>query len=133
MPASDLGRRYDAARQILARRNQDHVLCFWEKLALPAQSRLLEQIEGLDFAQLDPLIRSHVLAKPDKIVPVDIAPAPFFGRISSYIGTFGLMGQFLSPIIFAPVVLLLGLNNVFLVAGAVPAIVLVLFLAAKRK
>ena len=80
MPASDLARRYQAARKILAPRKQDHILCFWGQLAPPAQSRLLEQIEGLDFAQLDPLIRSHVLAKPDKIVPADIAPAPFFPR-----------------------------------------------------
>lgn len=60
-------------------------------------------------------------------------PMSFRGRISSYLATFGYVGQFLSPIIFGPVVLSLGLNSVFLVAGGVCALLFLLFLVFMRK
>ncbi len=47
----------------------------------------------------------------------EIVDVSFRGRIISYLTTFGYVGQFLSPLVFSPVVLLLGLNSVFLVAG----------------
>ena len=51
----------------------------------------------------------------------DVVPASFRGRFSSYLGTFGFIGQFLSPIIFAPVLILVGLKGVFLVGAAIGA------------
>ncbi len=63
----------------------------------------------------------------------EIAPISFRGRIISYLGTFGFIGQFLSPIIFRPAVLLLGLNSVFLIAGGVCALLFLLFLVSVRK
>jgi ACDE family multidrug resistance protein len=51
----------------------------------------------------------------------DVVPPSFRGRFSSYLGTFGFIGQFLSPILFAPVFLLVGLKGVFLVGGGVGA------------
>ncbi len=63
----------------------------------------------------------------------ETAPVSFRGRIISYIGTFGFIGLFLSPVIFAPVVLLLGLNGVFLVAGGICAVLFLLFLVGMRK
>ncbi|MFC1863135.1 MFS transporter [Thermodesulfobacteriota bacterium] len=51
----------------------------------------------------------------------DIVPAPFRGRFSSYLGTFGFIGQFLSPILFAPVFILVGLKGVFMVGAGIGA------------
>ncbi len=80
MSTSDLAQRYSAAQKILTAHKQSHLLQFWDQLDSNARSHLLDQIEALDFDQLDPLISTHVLAKPDKIIPANIAPAPFFPR-----------------------------------------------------
>lgn len=50
-----------------------------------------------------------------------VVPPSFRGRFSSYLGTFGFIGQFLSPILFAPVLVLVGLKGVFLVGAGVGA------------
>jgi len=63
----------------------------------------------------------------------EIAPVSFRGRLMSYLGTFGFGGQFVSPIIFAPVVLSLGLGGVFLVAGGFCALLFFLFLVGMRE
>jgi MFS family permease len=63
----------------------------------------------------------------------EIVPISFRGRIVSYLGAFGFIGQFLSPVIFAPVLLSLGLNEVFLVAGGLCALLFLLFLTAMRR
>ena len=63
----------------------------------------------------------------------EIVPISFRGRIISYLITFGVIGQFLSPVLFAPVVLLLGFNGVFLVAGGICTVVFLLFLVGMRK
>ena len=52
----------------------------------------------------------------------DVVPPSFRGRFSSYLGTFGFIGQFLSPILFAPVFMLVGLKGVFLVGAGVGAV-----------
>lgn len=51
----------------------------------------------------------------------EVVPPSFRGRFSSYLGTFGFIGQFLSPILFAPVFMLAGLNGVFLVGAGIGA------------
>lgn len=62
-----------------------------------------------------------------------VVPPSFRGRFSSYLGTFGFIGQFLSPILFAPVFMLLGLKGVFLVGAGVGAIWFVLLLSGLGK
>ena len=57
----------------------------------------------------------------------DIVPVTFRGRISSYLGTSGFIGQFLSPIFFAPVLIRCGLKGVF-VAATIFAILWLLFI-----
>jgi ACDE family multidrug resistance protein len=57
----------------------------------------------------------------------------FRGRVVSYLGTFGFIGQFLSPILFGAVFLTSGLNGVFLTAGGVCVILFLLFLVGLRK
>jgi MFS family permease len=71
------------------------------------------------------MVMPAVVAWIDEIMPVS-----FRGRIVSYFGTFAFGGQFLSPIIFAPVVLLLGLSGVFMVAAIASALAFFLFLTA---
>jgi len=64
----------------------------------------------------------------------EVAPQAFRGRVSSYVGTFAFIGQFLSPVIFAPVVLIMGPGGVFLTAGAAcGALLVVLALVQKVK
>ncbi|MGB9438349.1 MAG: MFS transporter [Desulfobacterales bacterium] len=51
----------------------------------------------------------------------DIVPSSFRGRFSSYLGTFGFIGQFLSPILFAPILIMVGLKGVFVVGAGIGA------------
>jgi len=48
-----------------------------------------------------------------------VVPPSFRGRFSSYLGTFGFVGQFLSPILFAPVFILVALKGVFLTGAGI--------------
>ena len=63
----------------------------------------------------------------------EVAPPSFRGRISSYLGTFAFIGQFLSPVIFAPVVLIMGPWGVFLTAGAACGVLLVILALVRSK
>lgn len=56
----------------------------------------------------------------------------FRGRIISYLIAFGFIGQFSSTIIFGPVSLSFGLNGVFLMAGVICALLLVLSVAMRK-
>ena len=65
-----------------------------------------------------------------------VVPPSFRGRFSSYLGTFGFVGQFLSPILFAPVFLMLGFKGVFMtgaVLGAVWLVSLLVIVSRKHK
>jgi len=66
---------------------------------------------------------SQGLVMPTVMVWIgDAVPQSFRGRFSAYLGSFGFIGQFLSPILFAPVLILLGLRGVFLVGAAIGAV-----------
>ncbi|MQY68383.1 MAG: MFS transporter [Hadesarchaea archaeon] len=56
----------------------------------------------------------------------------FRGRIISYLIAFGFIGQFSSTIIFGPVSLSFGLNGVFLMAGVICALLLVISVAIRK-
>jgi MFS family permease len=65
----------------------------------------------------------------------DAVPANYRGRFSSYLGSFGFTGQFLSPILFAPVLILAGLRGVFITGAAIGAVwlmLVLLFIGSKR-
>ena len=49
----------------------------------------------------------------------EIGPPTHRGTISSYLGTFGYLGQFLSPILLAPVVMIGQPKDVFLAGGLI--------------
>jgi MFS family permease len=65
----------------------------------------------------------------------EIVPPSFRGRFSSYLGTFGFVGQFLSPILFAPVFMLVSLKGVFLTGAGVGAVwfLIILFLSGRAR
>ena len=49
----------------------------------------------------------------------DVVPVSYRGRFSSYLGIFGYMGQFLSPILLAPALIYLGIRGVFTVSASI--------------
>ncbi len=61
----------------------------------------------------------------------EVVPPSFRGRFSSYLGTFGFIGQFLSPILFAPVFIIGGIREIFFICALI-GIVWFLFLSAGR-
>ena len=62
-----------------------------------------------------------------------VVPASFRGRFSSYLGTFGFIGQFLSPIVFAPVFMKFAFKGVFMASAGVGAVWFVLLSAMAVK
>ncbi len=63
----------------------------------------------------------------------ELVPVAFLGRFSSYLGTFGFMGQFLSPIVFAPVFKTGGMTEVFAAAACVGVFWFLLLKKALKK
>ncbi len=80
---------------------------------------------------------SQGLVMPTVMVWIgDAVPPSYRGRFSSYLGTSGFIGQFLSPILFAPVFIMGGLDAVFTTGAAVSAawftLVLIFIISRKR-
>ena len=72
--------RYNQVRATLEKNDQLHLLKFYNQLAEPQQQLLLDQIEAIDFDQLNKMIADYVLQKPqvkipDQILPPEIIPA----------------------------------------------------------
>ena len=65
-----------ALKAKLASHGQDHLLKFYDQLSEPQQLALLEQIEAIDFDQLDKLIDQYVTARPDTNISGKIEPVP---------------------------------------------------------
>jgi MFS family permease len=61
-----------------------------------------------------------------------IGPPTHRGTISSYLGTFGYLGQFLSPILFAPVLMIGQPKDIFLAAGLICVLFFVVFFSVLR-
>ena len=53
------------------------------------------------------------------------APKEYKGRITSYLGTFGFLGQFSNPILFSPVNNLWGYNGIFIFSAFTSLICLI--------
>ncbi len=76
---------------------------------------------------------SQGLVMPTVMVWIgDAVPPSFRGRFSSYLGSFGFIGQFLSPILFAPVLIMVGLKGVFIVGSCIGVAWLILLLAGLK-
>jgi len=57
------------------------VLAFWDELSEVQRGALLDDIESIPWDVVDPLIETHVLAKPQRLIPESIEPAPLFPRV----------------------------------------------------
>ena len=66
--------RYDRIRDLLEKNNQLHLLDFYDQLAEPQQQLLLDQIEAIDFDNLNKMIAEYVLQKPEVKIPDEILP-----------------------------------------------------------
>ncbi|MHB1157819.1 MAG: UTP--glucose-1-phosphate uridylyltransferase [Phycisphaerales bacterium] len=75
---NDSDKRYQRVMRMLTEHGQQHVLKFYGELSEGEQSQLLEQIEAIDFGQMDRLIETYVRSKPVFEVPGGLEPAPFF-------------------------------------------------------
>ncbi|MHC4562178.1 MAG: UTP--glucose-1-phosphate uridylyltransferase [Planctomycetota bacterium] len=69
-----------AIQETLAKHNQEHLLRHWDELTPARQQTLLEQIDRIDFDEVDEWVRTCVLAEPQvrppgRIVPPEIIPA----------------------------------------------------------
>lgn len=68
--------RKDAITAKLRQHDQEHVLQFWPKLSHGERRGLLDQLEAIDFDELDRLIEQLVLNKPPPPSVENISPAP---------------------------------------------------------
>ena len=74
----DIDARVEAARRELSAHGQAHVLHFWDELTQAGKERLLAQVECVDLAWLDRVLRSHKEApnQPDEVKPYREAIMP---------------------------------------------------------
>ncbi|MBO5724619.1 MAG: UTP--glucose-1-phosphate uridylyltransferase, partial [Lentisphaeria bacterium] len=64
--------------EILVKYGQEHLLRALEQATAEQRAKLETQLSGIDFEELQSLIREYVLQKPVTEIPADLAPAPFF-------------------------------------------------------
>ena len=69
---------YEQAKSQLERHGQAHLLAHWGRLTEAQRSSLLEDISQLNFAALDTLVASQVVAEQPFVLPSGIEPAPFY-------------------------------------------------------
>lgn len=70
-----LNERYLKCRDDLESRGQTHILNCWNSLNNDSRCHLIDQIESICWATVDPLIQSHVLSKPADDVLGNLQPA----------------------------------------------------------
>ena len=58
--------------------NQQHLLRFWDELSEDQRNILVSQLNGIDWTNIESLIKSHVLRSPDSTIPDDLTPPAFF-------------------------------------------------------
>ncbi|MCA9285905.1 MAG: UDPGP type 1 family protein [Phycisphaerales bacterium] len=74
--ASDSGA--DSISSLLARHGQSHLLAFEDRLSAAERRRLREQIEHVNFVELDRLIQELVLQPGTSALPPSLAPAAYY-------------------------------------------------------
>ena len=62
----------------LKKYGQEHLLRFWDDLDDSGKKKLAEQLNEIDWEDMDGLIRDYVLQKPVTDIPADLSPAPYF-------------------------------------------------------
>jgi len=67
----------EEAKRLLKRHNQRHLLAFWNQLRCSQRQNLLEQIQQLDFVQVDKWVK-FVKKSVSAPIPKRLVPAPFY-------------------------------------------------------
>ncbi len=62
----------------LKKYGQEHLLKFYDSLNDAEKADLTSELEKIDFANLDKLIKTYVMSKPEMSIPDDLTPAPYF-------------------------------------------------------
>lgn len=88
-----------------------------------AQSQLTIMLSVFFLGASQGLIMPTVMAWIGEVIPPS-----FRGRFSSYLGTFGFMGQFLSPILLAPALIHFGIRSVFIASSLIGLIWVIILL-----
>lgn len=76
-----MSRRYSELRELARECGQGHVFRWYSKLSKAARRRLLAQVDGIDFGELDGLIDKHIRRKSrgarlGRLVPAEPVPLP---------------------------------------------------------
>jgi UDP-N-acetylglucosamine/UDP-N-acetylgalactosamine diphosphorylase len=74
-------KRYESAVRVLESRGQRHVLHWWDQLDAKERGSLLADLESISWDTVDPLIASHVHAKPVLSVPKNLLPPDAFCQL----------------------------------------------------
>ncbi len=72
--------RLPAIQEELEAHGQSHVLAFFDELDPKRQAALLDQVDAINFDELQALIETYVLNKPTIELPDSLEPAPFYCR-----------------------------------------------------
>ncbi|MEM0914123.1 MAG: UDPGP type 1 family protein [Planctomycetota bacterium] len=75
-----LGERYDSAKATLSSCGQDHLLTYYDALDDAGKTALLDQIEGIDWPEVQRLVQTYVINKPTFDLPANVEPAPWYPR-----------------------------------------------------
>ncbi len=73
---STVDARCQACLATLKPRGQDHLLRWWDVLDRAQREQLADEIESIPWAILDPVIPTHVLARPEQSALQGLSPAP---------------------------------------------------------
>lgn len=68
----------DSLKDTLKKFGQEHLLRFENSATHEENAALEAELEKINFAHLDKLIKDYVLKKPDIAIPSDLQPAPYF-------------------------------------------------------
>jgi UDP-N-acetylglucosamine/UDP-N-acetylgalactosamine diphosphorylase len=69
---------FEKVKKLLKRHNQSHLLAFWERLNASQRQNLLEQIEMLDFTEIDKWVADYIKKPTTETISADVSPAPFY-------------------------------------------------------
>jgi UDP-N-acetylglucosamine/UDP-N-acetylgalactosamine diphosphorylase len=71
-------KRIAIAKRILQAHNQAHLIAFWDELDLARRQSLLDQIEQIDFDEVDNWVAQYVKSSNPYSLPQKLDPAPYY-------------------------------------------------------
>lgn len=80
LPCLGMNDRLSAIKKTLDTNGQSHVLAFYDELDPSQQVALLDQIEAINFDELDALIETYVVNRAEADLPAQFDPAPYYRR-----------------------------------------------------